>query len=73
MEGSLKENGGEIIWKAWVSISGMMGESIKEIIKMIRRMGMEYISGLMEENIWDIGVEVNSMAWESILFLMKIR
>ena len=39
---------------------GMMEEDMKVSIKMTKNMDMEFINGLMVENIWVTGIEENS-------------
>ena len=58
----MKENGATITWRVLVSISGMMEESTKETIIMIRSTGSASIPGLMAENMKGTGGKGNSMA-----------
>lgn len=51
----MKVNGKKIIWKEWESISGMMGDLIKDSILMIRNMVTVYIDGQMVVSILAIG------------------
>jgi hypothetical protein len=44
-----------------VSIHGKMEESMKENIKMIKKMDMEFIVGLMERNTMVTGLMANNM------------
>lgn len=54
-------NGLTIIWKGWVCILGRMEEGMKENIKMIRNMDMEYMNGLMADIIRDGGTKGSNM------------
>ena len=61
MGDSIKESGLIIIWREWEFIPGLMEENMKENIKMIRNMDMEYIFGRTRENIRDGGIRGSSM------------
>ena len=50
---------------AVVSISGVIRNLMKGSIMMIRKTGMEYTHGRMEEYIRAFGMMVNSMGWQS--------
>jgi len=63
-----KVNGLKIIWKAWVTMFGMMDVSTTDNIKMIRNMGLECILGSMAAFMKDIGSEANNMVLEPISF-----
>lgn len=61
MDADMKVSGSITTWKAWVSTSGTMAESIKASIKMIRNMGLESILGLIRGATKDIGIKENNM------------
>jgi hypothetical protein len=53
-----------------VYTNGKMVECITETIKMIRKMDLGFMSGLMEEPTWANGQMENKMERESIFYLM---
>ena len=61
MNVGMKVNGLIIIWKALEFTIGQMGESIKDNIKMIKNMVLEFIPGSMVVFMKVIGIEVNNM------------
>ena len=46
---------------------------MKVIIKMIKKMDLEFLNGQMEKNIKVIGKMENKMAKENFIFLLKIN
>jgi hypothetical protein len=52
---------------------GMMAESMKGSIKMIKNMALEFILGQMEDAMKDFGTKENNMVWVHMLFLKKIN
>jgi len=57
----MKESGKAITWKVWASILGMMEENMKENIRMIKNMAMEFINGQMAEYIQATGTKESNM------------
>ena len=55
MGGVMKVNGKITICRDSEFTNGMMEECIKDNIKMIKKMDMEYIVGKIRDNIKDIG------------------
>ena len=70
MVDNIKEIGSKIIWKTWESILGLMEDATWVNIKMIRNMGMVFISGLMEDSISVTGCVENNMDLE---FTRRLR
>ena len=62
-----------MIWKGMGSMSGQMVGGTKDNIRMIRRVGMECITGLTIEGMMGIGSRVSSMAWANTLIRIKTR
>jgi hypothetical protein len=62
MEENIKENGLTITWKVLVFTHGKMEDAMKESIKMIRKMAMAFILGVINVSIKVGGLEANSMA-----------
>ena len=56
---------------AKVNLNGLMGEYMKENIKMIKKMDMVFFIGLMEEYIKDIGRMENRMEKGNFLIRRK--
>ena len=54
-----------------VYLHGQMAEDIKEIIKMIKKMDIEFLNGLMEKNIKDIGKMENKMGKENFIMIKQ--
>lgn len=73
MEDHLPESGNRIIWKDLESTIGLMGGSMKENIRMIRKTDMESMSGQIKENTWDTGTRESSTELENTLFQVKTR
>ena len=61
MNVGMKVNGLIIIWKALEFTIGQMAESIKDNIKMIKNMVLEFILGQMVVDMRATGIEVSSM------------
>ena len=55
-----------MIWKDLASIYGVMVEGMKGSIIMIKKVDMEYITGLMEENMKVGGLKGSNMDLECI-------
>jgi len=55
-----------------VYIPGKMEGNMKVCIYLIRKVAMEFINGLMEENMKDNGIKENKMDMEPIFNLIKI-
>jgi hypothetical protein len=58
----MKANGKTTTWRVLVSINGVMAVNMKVSIKRIRSTGMEFISGLMAESTWAIGLKASKWA-----------
>lgn len=58
---SIRVNGWIIIWRGMGCIRGLMEGSMKENIKMIRNMGMEFTLGLIQDSTKDGGTKANNM------------
>jgi len=69
MAGNTRVSGLIIIWRAVEFILGLMGDAMKENIKMIKSMGLGSIAGQIRENTKDIGIEENNMDLGCTLFL----
>lgn len=67
------ENGSKIKWKVMVNFSGLMEESIKEIILMIRKKALVYSLGLIRRFIEDSGRKESSMDMELFNLVMDKR
>jgi len=65
---NMKGNGKTTIWRELVSISGMMAENMRDSIKMIKSMGMEFIHGLMADAMKVTGIKENSMELALMLY-----
>jgi len=61
MEEDISECGKTMILMDKVCIHGQMVECTKVNTKMIKKMGMEFIGGLMEEYMKDGGIKVNNV------------
>ena len=66
-------NGKIIGWMEMVNLNGLMEEYIKGNIKMIKKKDMEFLFGLAEENIKDIGKKGNKMVKGKYIILKTIN
>jgi hypothetical protein len=64
-----KANGLKITWRVWVSISGMMGVSIKVSTRTTKSTDLVFTPGQMVVTMKDIGTEASSMV--SVLTLCR--
>ncbi len=68
----MKAFGIKTIWMDMEHINGVMEDSIKDSIRMIRNMGLGYTPGQMGDSMKDIGIKGSNMGLDYIIIRKTI-